>query len=387
MISGFGLIQLKYISLMRKYLRLIWKHRWHTIVFILLIGALLVLTTRTPAAPRQSPSSLTTKEQYGIAFSDIVSYNQAKLNQRLQGVAKLGFTWIRLDFNWNVIQPTNAHAFNWSAYDRITVAAAKDHLKVLGIIDYTPGWARSAACKSAFTCAPANMNQFAAFASSVAGRYKTKGVSYWEIWNEENLTRFWSPVPNAKQYAAMLEQTYPAIKKANPAAFVISGGMAEGENSDPSKGTNIDAVQMLQQLYADGAGQSFDAVGYHPYTYPQSPLDPGNAWAKMDNTSPSLRSVMTTNGDGAKQIWITEYGAPTNGPSAGEFVSEARQAQLAVDASNAIKDKTWAGPFFWYTYQDHGTSTSTKENFFGLLRPDGSKKPAYAAWQSILAKP
>jgi GH35 family endo-1,4-beta-xylanase len=369
---------------MRKYLDSLPAYTKFIGALILLFGVFLVIPTRT-SAPNPSTRQATTEGQYGVAFSDIVSYKQAKLDQRLQGVSRLGFKWIRLDFNWNFIQPANAHAFNWTAYDRIVAAASKHHLKVLGIIDYTPLWARPASCKSGFACAPANMTQFATFASSVAARYKNKSVNNWEIWNEENITKFWAPAPDARQYAGMLKQTYPAIKKANPSAFVILGGMAVGENSS-SSGTNIDAVQMLQQLYEDGVGGSFNAVGYHPYTYPRTALDPGSAWAKMENTNPSLRSIMTAHGDASKQIWLTEYGAPTNGPPSSSFVNETKQAQMVMDIPTALKNKSWAGPFFWYTYQDHGTDTGTAQNFFGLLRADGSEKPAYTAWQSILAK-
>jgi len=43
----------------------------------------------------------------------------------------------------------------------------------------------------------------------------------------------------------------------------------------------------------------------------------------------------------------------------------------------------WAGPFFWYGLHDGGTSTTTVENFFGILRFNGSHKPAYSALQRI----
>jgi hypothetical protein len=50
---------------------------------------------------------------------------------------------------------------------------------------------------------------------------------------------------------------------------------------------------------------------------------------------------------------------------------------MVTDAMNLYMTYDWAGPFFWYTFQDDGTSTITNENFFGLTRFDGSLKPAY----------
>jgi exo-beta-1,3-glucanase (GH17 family) len=96
-------------------------------------------------------------------------------------------------------------------------------------------------------------------------------------------------------------------------------------------------------------------------------------------------ALMAAHGDGKKQIWITEFGAPTNGPDSANYVSESDQAQIATDSVNLFKSYSWAGPMFWYNYTDTGTSTSTNENFFGLVRSDGSQKPAYAAFEQAIS--
>ena len=101
----------------------------------------------------------------------------------------------------------------------------------------------------------------------------------------------------------------------------------------------------------------------------------------MYGTSPSLRSVMTDNGDAAKKIWATEFGAPTNGPS-GSYVSEATQASMLTKAYQLYRSYTWAGPLFFYQGRDQSaTDTSTRENFFGLTHNDFTPKPAYTAYQ------
>jgi hypothetical protein len=48
--------------------------------------------------------------------------------------------------------------------------------------------------------------------------------------------------------------------------------------------------------------------------------------------------------------------------------------------------KPYAGPLFWYSGRDTGTSTSDREEHFGFLRFDGSKKPAYAAMSAVLTR-
>jgi len=94
---------------------------------------------------------------------------------------------------------------------------------------------------------------------------------------------------------------------------------------------------------------------------------------------------MITNGDANKKIWITEFGVPTNGPNSYWYLSEQGQAGMVTDAMNLYKRYTWAGPIFWYTLKDSGTDTSTNENFFGLIRFDGSLKPAYQVLKNLLS--
>jgi hypothetical protein len=67
-------------------------------------------------------------------------------------------------------------------------------------------------------------------------------------------------------------------------------------------------------MYANGAKGSFDALGYHAYSFRELPDTYGSGWSQMAQTSPSPRSMMIRNGDGNKPIWVTEFGAPSGGP-------------------------------------------------------------------------
>jgi uncharacterized protein with LGFP repeats len=46
---------------------------------------------------------------------------------------------------------------------------------------------------------------------------------------------------------------------------------------------------------------------------------------------------------------------------------------------------SWAGPLFVYSYQDLGTDPANNEDWFGLMRTDGSLKPSWSAFQSASA--
>lgn len=91
----------------------------------------------------------------------------------------------------------------------------------------------------------------------------------------------------------------------------------------------------------------------------------------------TVRSLMSSNGDGSKQIWATEFGAPTcSGNSRCE--SEANQASHIQSGINLWKSYAWAGPLIMYRYDDTCANVADPECYFGLTRADGSVKPALA---------
>ena len=145
-------------------------------------------------------------------------------------------------------------------------------------------------------------------------------------------------------------------------------------------------MDFLTCIYKDGGKDYFDAVADHSYTFPALPSSNNiNIWQQMSKTNPSLRSIMIANGDGDKKIWITEFGAPTDGPDPHWYVSEAGQSAMVTDTMNLYKTYSWAGPIFWYSLTDGGNATTTNENFFGLIRADGTPKPAYTTLQNIIS--
>lgn len=343
----------------------------------------IIMPTPSPstiAPPPTTENSLITPT-VGIAINGLRGMSEHDMNIRFKDIQSLGFTWIRTDFHWPTIQPNDSKHYDWKNYDTIVKVASSNNLKVLGILDYTPPWARQPACANSDKCAPANPTDFAVFAGMAADRYKTT-VAAWEIWNEPNSYHFWLPEPNSRLYADLLKQSYTAIKTASPLTPVLVGA-SDTSSDGPGK---IDAVTLLRELYSLGSKNYFDAVGYHPYTFtfPETSFDSNLGWARMASSTNNLYAVMNTNGDGNKKIWMTEFGAPTNGPASSKPVSENSQAELAQQVYNEIQYKPWAGPLFWYTYRDAGTSTSTKENFFGIKRADGSNKPAYEMWRQLL---
>ena len=183
------------------------------------------------------------------------------------------------------------------------------------------------------------------------------------------------PAPDPAAYTAELIAAYRAIKSVQPDEMVISGGLAP----EPNDGSDINVVTFLADMYADGAGGSFDAVGYHPYSYPVLPDTPESwsGWTQLSGTSPSIRSVMADNGDSGKQVWLTEVGWPTDTPTLSGVDPTTAQADEITQVLSFARDNPWVGPTYWFSYQD-GT-----DGPFGLVTSDGTTKPAYQALASL----
>jgi polysaccharide biosynthesis protein PslG len=319
----------------------------------------------------------------GIAYGDTLTWlPDQELAATLNDASALGVKWIRADLSWGDIQPDSANAYKWERFDRVVDAAGRRGLTLLPIISYTPSWARPAGC---FTdkCAPANADQFAAFAGEAASRYG--GITTWEIWNEENSQRFWQPQPDPAAYANLLERTTASIRKSNPAAKILVGGLSI---IDTDQG-GITPQDFLRVLVRSATSDAFDGVGLHPYTYPNLASDSGQ-WvsprADAGSVLQSIRNCFTDAGLPAIPIWITEYGAPTGGePESSDHVTETRQAEIAADAVKTAAADEGVAALIWYTYRDSGSDLSDPESYYGLRRADGSKKPSYDAFRLAIA--
>jgi len=337
-----------------------------------------------PPAPQpqpapQPPPPTSSQEQFGVSPDNLEFEDPTTRDRTLDSLQAMGAQWIRFDVKWDVIQNGGSDAWDFSRYDALTAAALARGMEVLGTLAYAPRWARSDACRDSFPCEPRDMNEYARFAEVTVAHFKGR-ISHWELWNEPNISAFWKPKPNAARYASLVRAAYPRIKAANPDAFVLAGATSPA----PNDGTQIDEVSFLQQVYENGGQGHFDAWSHHPYTHPAPPgnVHPDCAWYQIYGTQTSIRSLMTSHGDGGKKVWGTEYGPPTAGTPGS--VSESTQAQWVTDAYRLWRSYDWAGPLFWYADRDEepsGASTSAW-NYYGLLRHDFSPKPAWSAYRA-----
>jgi polysaccharide biosynthesis protein PslG len=360
----------------------------HLTVITAVLGLLTVAFIETPVvdwsralAGRTTGVATSTKEAaagYGIAAS-FEHLSPAQLDLQMAAIQATGSTWVRYDLSWNAVQPHRGASYNWTGADRVTASAHRHGLKVILAVGLTPADQRVAGCRSGERCAPADPAAYAAFMDAAVRHYSPLGVKHWEIWNEPNIAYRFGPATNPAAYTAMLKASYIAIKRVDPQATVIGASTAPAA----SRNGDLTPYDFLKAMYDQGAHGYFDAISSHPYTYPITPSQstPADAWGQLTR----MHELMREHGDGDKKIWITEFGTPTNGPNLpGEYVSEAAQAQIVTEAIELFGQMPWSGPFLWYEFQDSGTSAATSENFYGLIRADGSRKPAYDAFVTAI---
>ena len=370
--------------------------------------------TTIPEQPKQEPSD---DESIGRVFG----FSSSAVNQ-LDRMVAMNSKAVRTEMTWYSHEPnapTNGkHTYRFLR-DTEVLEANKRNLKVLAIADYTPQWAADPGCFATYKhwCGPRIefAADYGAYVGALVERYDGDGiddapgspiVDAWEIWNEPNLANFWRPQPQPTVYTAYLKAAYKAAKQADPNSTIVTGGLCchmLGDNAP---------IPYLKALYAAGAKGHFDAVGMHPYTYPAMPsrVDRNNVWQQMSVAFPqqgqpdSIRSIMIANGDGDKKIWQTEMGAPTGGDTNGDGVSRCdngdgvttgnedrcvtkeQQKQMLTEAFSLWQTYDWAGPFFWYSFNDASSGHLESEHNYGVLHSDQSPKPAALIIPTIAAQ-
>jgi polysaccharide biosynthesis protein PslG len=307
-----------------------------------------------------------TLEEFGLSDQELAAH--------LDDMHDLGVEWIRCPMTWDEIQPDSRDSFSFARVDRYVAAAQSRGMQVLGILAFTPEWARPGGTDMFY--GPTDPTDFASYAGATAAHFAPLGVHAWEVWNEPNIQVFWTPAPSPTAYTQLLRASYQAIKQADPSSVVVSAGVAPAGTD----GTNYSPVDFIQAMYDAGGGAYLDAVGHHPYTFPDLPSVNGYWWQAMYTGDPNIRGIMTAHGDANKRIWMTEFGAPSAG---GDGVGTDGQAAQVQDGYATAASETWAGPLFYYQHRDWCNTASDSECFFGLVAYDGSHKPAWATYQAV----
>jgi len=326
----------------------------------------------------------------GIADSDLYNASDAEIEARFDEMQALGVNTVRVIVPWAAIKPAEPGSAleqlyppNWTKMDRIIQEATDRGFSVLGVLNSTPyyGGQNNTGCLGCPGVAP-DPTDFAAFAAEVAQRYQGE-ISAYEVWNEPNSYKSWSPAVDPVAYTNVLKAAYTAIKASDPNATVVAGVLGAVVTAG---GLTMDPVTFVQTMYANGAKGYFDALSYHPYNYSKTFAEQNPSFISPLQMLLKMRQTMLANGDDLVKIWASEYGLPTslNADQAqayqnqlkfisdflnvwGDGLTDAQLAQLPAEYQElAATWKDWVGPAFIYSLRDRLGQEMTEQGSFGL---------------------
>ncbi len=338
-------------------------------------------------------------------------------NKTLGKVREAGFGWIRIQLIWRDIEPAKGQ-YNFAPLDQQIDQAYGAGSNILVSVLKSPDWADPVAVsRGRAGSLPEDLDAFANLMRLVADRYIGKVQAY-EIWNEQNLAGEVGGHVEIAPYVATLKAGYGAIKQFDKGAAVLFGGLTPTAVNKPE--VAIDDVEYLRRFYAYNGGEGkryYDVLAAHPGSaanapetkYPEQPGDgacppiyahlAGTCW----NNSPDFyfrriedqRAIMEQNGEGAKQIWLTEFGwdacadfgASAPGYEYCELTSSQRQAEYIVRAFGIGKERwPWMGVMFLWNlnYATIPEIAPSDEKFaWSVLGPGFVNRPAFEAVKAM----
>ena len=328
------------------------------------------LNLRPPAQPEPEPgTAVPVPQEMPVGFNNnAVSQGSVTAEQSADLLAGIGADVDRVQINWERFEPTPG-VYDFALSDAIYAADLARGVQPLFILAYAPRWASGSACSGvAGRCLagpePGYHDDFARAAAALAARYpQAAGI---EVWNEPNLQHFWRPAADPEGYAALLRETFAAVRQANP-AMRVAGGSVGQINSDPG---TIAAPGFMQRVYAAGAGNAMDALTVHAY----AGGDPTGGRAVDDVAA--VRAVRDATGNASTPLWVTETGASTTGLGA---LSELDQATRLTLLDTRLRAAAGVEMLLVHTLVDPPAAPTSREAGFGVVRSDLSKKPSYCA--------
>ena len=245
----------------------------------------------------------------GVHTRFVDEVEEWKIKRGLEMVREMGAPWVVEFFPWAYYEKRRGE-YDWGSADRIVDHANRQGLTVIARLGFVPEWARPARVdgrETTFTHLDAEVTQaFAEFAGAFAAHFAGR-VRHFQIWNEPNLTNeVGMRRVDPAAYAALLRAVYPRVKQANPDAIVLAGALAP--TTERNRDAALDDLIYLDEMYAAGAREFFDALAIHNYGMTEAPEAPPAADRVNFRRAELLREIMQRHGDAQKPAYITETG-------------------------------------------------------------------------------
>ncbi len=326
---------------------------------------------------------------YGAFFG--ISPVAAPPSSDFARMANGGIGSYRLSLSWSTVEAEKG-SYDWSASDATLAELARQGIEPIVSVTGTPsGYAPRLTDPP--TSSDKAFDAWSKFLDAAERRYGPGGdfwdffatghpeltpqpLRIWEIWNEPNTSLFWTPKPDPSAYVDLLKRSSRVLKKVDPDAQIMVGGMFATPQSDGA----ITSFDFLKDIYQHkGVAEAVDLVGVHPYG-----PNVGAVTEQLDGT----RDAVDAGGDDAG-LWVTELGWGSDPDVPNDLAkSPDQQAELLADSFNAMYDgrEKWGlHGVIWFTWRDSEGPVGDCLwcRTAGLLDSEGDSKPAWLAFTDL----
>ncbi|MDZ4766794.1 MAG: hypothetical protein SGI73_19825 [Chloroflexota bacterium] len=299
----------------------------------------------------------------------------------------LGVSWERIIFDWAQHQPTGADDwYTLNVDDRWLKAANACGREIVAVVKHTPAWATDGLEGAGVPRGldlpvddPGNL--WANFMRRAAAYYASRGVRRFIIWNEPDITREtygYEFEGTLDEYFQLLKVASIAAKQGNPSALIHVAGTTYWHDVNAGRRLYID--RLLERITADPDAPAhdyyFDALTVHVYFRVETVYDIARA----------MRALLEQYDLGYKHIWIVETNASPNLDPAWRVERPVWQIDLTQQASYLVQAAALglaAGADHVGVYKLYDWNLPIGAESFGIVRADGSRRPAFDAWRTV----
>lgn len=342
-------------------------------VTLCLLLLLFAVGEQTKAAPPQR-AALPPKALYApvdARFGIVESYvNPTEANN-------LGVAWTRVLFQWADVQAGGPGAWTPTVSDGQINNEIANGRTVVGLLIGIPGWARADGLPAGLNLPHDDPNNtWANFVREAVGRYNGR-INHWIIWNEPDINDANAPGytwhGSAGDFFQLQRTAYLVAKETNANATIHLPAFTYFWNPNY-------IYEFLDVVVADPSAPEhnyyFDAITAHLYFRPDA------VYSIIQNFYGAVQS----RGIPWKPLWLVETNAPPSNDPAWPVPNWTFQVTLEEQAAYipqalALGIAAGAQRIAIYKLQDLPSDAAANPEPFGLIRMDGTRRPAFQTYQ------